>query len=303
MNATYRRLLLALLLIAAIIAGTNSGKAQSITTGTLKLRNAQPETISLTIPTAAVTGYTVVLPATIGAAGQSLSVQSTNGTTATLGWTPNTYWGLTGSAVTTPGTAAGQQYLGTSSAQDLVIAANAAEAMRIIGTAGATSGFIGIGTSTPKAGLDVARTLLLSNSGSATELRFAEPSAGGNNYTAFKATTQAGDITYTLPDAAPASDGMVLHATSAGVMSWRSSTYNIPRGIFTPTVGQYIHVIPSGYDISNGVIPIVTMMNPAGTTISASVTAIDAATDTFTVETSVPLGAADRIAWVILNPF
>jgi hypothetical protein len=299
MNTTYRSLLLAFLFCLAYVGAA----AQSITTGTLKLRNAQPESVSLSIPAAGVTGYTVVLPATVGAAGQSLSIQSTTGTTATLGWTPNTYWGLEGSVITAPGTASGQQYLGTSTAQDLVVAANAQEAIRIIGTAGPSQGFIGIGTTTPKAGLDVARTLLLSNAGSATELRFAEPAAGGTNYTALKAGAMSADVTYTLPESAPASDGMVLHSTTAGVMTWRSTLYNIPRGIFTPTVGQYIHVIPAGYDIGNGVIPIVSMMNPAGTTISASVTSIDTSADTFTVETSVPLGAADRIGWMLLNPF
>ncbi|MBM4178739.1 MAG: hypothetical protein FJ211_05345 [Ignavibacteria bacterium] len=291
------------LLCAVLCGGSLAMNAQSITTGTLKLRNAQPETVGITLPAAGVTGYSIVLPATIGTAGQSLTVQSAAGTTATLGWTSNDDWRLAGSSIAAGGTGASQQYLGTSNSQDLVIAANATEAIRIIGIAGASQGFIGIGTSTPRAGLDIARNVLLSNTGTATELRFAEPSASGTNYTAFKATTQAADVTYTLPDAAPASDGMVLHATSAGVLSWKANMSNTPRGLYTPTVGQYIHNIPAGYDISGSVIPMVSMMNPAGTTISASVTAIDAATDTFTVETSVPLGAADRIAWILLAPF
>lgn len=299
MNTFLQRLFLSMMLcIIPVVA-----LAQSITTGTLKLRNAQPETISLTPPAAGVTGYTIVLPTSIGTAGQSLTIKTLNGTSASLGWTSNEYWGLTGSAITAAGTAANQQYLGTSNTQDLIIAANASEAMRIVGAAGPSQGFIGIGTTTPRAGLDIARTVLLSNAGTATELRFAEPSAGGTNYTAFKAGAQAADITYTLPDAPPGTDGMVLHATSAGVMSWRPNLSNIARGLFTPTTGQYIHVIPAGIDIGPTFVPMVSMMNPAGTTISASVTAIDPAADTFTVETSVPLGTADRIAWIILPPF
>lgn len=288
---------------AVMFGAISTLHAQSITTGTLKLRNAQPETVGITLPATGVTGYSIVLPATIGAAGQSLTIQSAAGTTATLGWTSNEDWRLAGSVITAGGTGASQQYLGTSNTQDLVLAANATEAIRIVGIAGSSQGFVGIGTSTPRAGLDVARNVLLSNSGTASELRFAEPSASGTNYTAFKATTQAADVTYTLPDAAPASDGMVLHATSAGVLSWKANMSNTPRGLYTPTVGQYVHNIPAGYDISGSVIPIVAMMNPAGTTISASVTSIDPATDTFTVETSVPLGAADRIAWILLPPF
>jgi hypothetical protein len=289
-------LLMILLFAAAIMA-----HAQSITTGSLKLRNAQPETVTITVPSASVTGYSIVLPATIGEAGQSLTIQSATGTTANLGWTKNEFWGLSGSPITAGGTAANQQYLGTSNAQDLVLAAYATEGIRVIGAAGPTQGFVGIGTSTPRTGVEIARTVLLSNAGSASELRFAEPSAGGTNYTAFKAATQAADITYTLPDAPPSADGMVLHSTSAGVLTWQSNMSNIPRGLFTPTAGQYVHIIPAGFDIKPTMIPIVTMMNPAGTTISASVTAIDAASDTFTVETSVPLGTADRIAWILLN--
>lgn len=292
-----------LLVLVLMCTASYAALAQSITTGTLKLRNAQPETISLSIPAASVTGYSIVLPGTAGSAGQSLSIKDVTGTAANLEWKSNEYWGLAGSTITLGGTAASQQYIGTSNAQDLVVAANATEAMRIVGVAGPNQGNIGIGTSTPRSGLDIAKTVLLSNSGTATELRFAEPSSSGTNYTAFKAGTQTADITYTLPEAAPSTDGMVLHATSAGVLSWKANMSNIPRGLYTPTAGQYIHVIPAGYDISANVIPLVSMMNPAGTTIGASVTAIDAAADTFTVETSVPLGTADRIAWVVLNPF
>lgn len=45
------------------------------------------------------------------------------------------------------------------------------------------------------------------------ELRFAEPTAGGSNYSAFKAGTQGNDITYTLPAATPGTND-VLTATA-----------------------------------------------------------------------------------------
>ena len=56
----------------------------------------------------------------------------------------STDWALTGNAGTTPGTAAGENYIGTSDAQDVVIATDGDERMRII-----ENGRIGINQSTP----------------------------------------------------------------------------------------------------------------------------------------------------------
>ncbi|MCC7437868.1 MAG: hypothetical protein IT211_05170 [Armatimonadetes bacterium] len=67
---------------------------------------------------------------------------------------------------------------------------------------------------------------LANNDNAPSELRFFEayniPGIFPNtaNYTAFKAQTQTGNITYTLPASAPASNGDVMTATTAGVMSW-----------------------------------------------------------------------------------
>lgn len=297
------RLLIHILLCAvALSAMTFCLRAQSLTTGTLQLRNGQPSTIGLTIPASGVTTYSLVLPATVGESGQALTIQTVTGTTATLGWSNTNFWSLSGSDVTAGGTATGQQYLGTRNAQDLVIASNATEAIRVVGLTGASQGWIGLGTAAPKAPIDLARTVLLSNAGSATELRFAEPSASGTNYTAFKAAAQTEDLTYTLPEQAPPSSGMVLSSTTGGVMSWRSAIADVPRGLFVPTAGNHIHTITAGADVPTGAIPIVTMVNAAGTTVALSVTAVDAAADTFTVETSVPLAATDRISWMILPP-
>jgi trimeric autotransporter adhesin len=79
---------------------------------------------------------------------------------------------------------------------------------------------LGVGTAAPSQKLEVKDgILLLSNSSSAGELRFAEPFAGGSSYTAFKAQAQAGNVTYTLP-AADGANGNVLSTNGAGTLSW-----------------------------------------------------------------------------------
>lgn len=65
-----------------------------------------------------------------------------------------------------------------------------------------------------------AANLLLQSGTAASELRFYEPSGSGTNYSAFKAQAQAGDVTYTLPAAAPASNGYHLASTTGGTLSW-----------------------------------------------------------------------------------
>lgn len=301
MNTT--RALLALIILLLVVAFTSIDTlAQSQTTGTLNLRSTQPSTISLSLPQTGVTSYTMLLPAQQGSAGQVLTVSTVTTGQSTLTWADAAYWGLAGSAITKGGTAAGEQFLGTSNEQDVVIASKGIERIRINGIAGPRQGFIGIGTSTPNAPIDLGATVLLSNTGTATELRFAEPFSSGINYTAFRSREQAQDITYTLPGAAPSAEGMVLTGTPTGDLQWRKPLSDVRRGIFIPAVGAFVHVIPVGTDITSGSIPLITMMNPAGTTIGLSITAIDDVNDTFTVETSVPLGAADRIAWMLVRP-
>ena len=53
----------------------------------------------------------------------------------------------------------------------------------------------------------------------ASELRLLEPSAGGTNYTAFKAQLQAANVTYALP-MADGTSGQVLTTNGAGTLSW-----------------------------------------------------------------------------------
>jgi len=299
MKRILRTSCMTLLMMAGALVST---MAQSTTTGTLNLRNGQPATVSLTVPTAGVTGYKMELPATIGAQGQALTVSSLSGTTATLGWTSMPFWSLEGSAITTGGTGVGQQYIGTSNTQDLVLAVNGTERLRMMGTAGPAQGYIGIGTALPKATLDVQGDILLSSGGGASQLKFAEPTADGSSTTTFKAQAQTVDISYTLPANPPSADGQVMTATTGGVMAWTSPTSSIGKGRFTPVLGDYIHVInTSPFDIKVGNVALVTVMNAPGTTISASVTAIDDVANTITVETSTSLGPTEKLLWIVLG--
>lgn len=275
---------------------------QSQTTGTLNLRNVQPATISLSIPTSGVTGYTLLLPPTIGQAGQMLAIGSISGTSASLLWTDAAFWDLEGNSVIAGGTAPGQQYLGSSNAQDLVFGSNGAERVRIMGVAGPTQGFVGIGTATPAASLDVRGNVLLSSSGGPSELRFAEPTGDGTNYTGFRAGTQTADVTYTLPAGAPTAPGMVLTSNLAGVMTWSSPLERVQSGTYVPTPAEFQHVIAIPLDVQLGAQAFASVMNPPGTTIGFSITSINEVANTVTVETSVPLGASDRIVWMVINP-
>jgi hypothetical protein len=63
---------------------------------------------------------------------------------------------------------------------------------------------------------------LRGNGTTAQGLRFWTPNNG--NYTELKAQAQAGNISYTLPNALPSVSGQALTATDAGVMSWSTVT-------------------------------------------------------------------------------
>jgi hypothetical protein len=65
--------------------------------------------------------------------------------------------------------------------------------------------------------------------GNTGEARFRELAANGANFAAFRAPDALGaDVTYVLPDAAPASSGQVLSGTTAGVLSWTSLPTALP---------------------------------------------------------------------------
>lgn len=76
----------------------------------------------------------------------------------------------------------------------------------------------------PTAGaiIDAFGNVLLNNTGTASELRLREPSAGGASYTGFIAPALAGNVIYTLPTGFPGASGASLTSTTAGVMSWAS---------------------------------------------------------------------------------
>lgn len=71
-------------------------------------------------------------------------------------------------------------------------------------------------------GLTSSVNAILSNSGTATELRFNEPSGSGSNYTAFKAQAQSANVTYTLP-AADGTNGYQLTTNGSGTLSWAAA--------------------------------------------------------------------------------
>lgn len=118
-------------------------------------------------------------------------------------------WSLSGNG----GTTAGTDFFGTTDNVALVVKTNNSERIRILG-----SGEVGIGATAPSQKLEVRDGhILLSSTGSAGELRLAEP--GGTDYTAFRATAQAAPITYTLPPA-DGTDGNVLATDGSGVLTW-----------------------------------------------------------------------------------
>lgn len=109
-------------------------------------------------------------------------------------------WDVAGNA----GTNAASNFVGTTDAVDLVLRANNTERLRALSTGGVEV----------KNG-----PVNLTNTGTATELRFYEPSGSGSNYTAFKAQAQTGDVTYTLPSADGA-NGQALTTNGSGTLAW-----------------------------------------------------------------------------------
>lgn len=115
-----------------------------------------------------------------------------------------TSWSLTGNTGLNPAI----NFVGTTDAVDLVLRSNNVERLR----------------ANAAGGVDVLDgPFSLTNTGAAAELRFYEPVASGTNYTAFKAQTQAADVTYTLP-AADGAASTVLTTDGSGLLSWSSIT-------------------------------------------------------------------------------
>jgi hypothetical protein len=75
------------------------------------------------------------------------------------------------------------------------------------------------------------------NTTAAGYIQFIEDTTNGSNYTQIAgAATQAGNTTYTLPNAYPASSGYALVSTDAGVMSWavnQDGNYYVTGGTYS----------------------------------------------------------------------
>lgn len=100
-------------------------------------------------------------------------------------------------------------------------------------------------------GLDITPkgTGTLNIKGNATQagtLRLYEDTDDGSNYSSLKVGTQSGNVDYTLPTAAPSSNGDMLTATTAGVMSWTTPVSAAFTYTFTAeealTAGQTVGV-------------------------------------------------------------
>ena len=87
---------------------------------------------------------------------------------------------------------------------------------------------VGIGQNDPSQRLEVRNgNVLLSNSGTAAQLRFQEPNGGGTSYSAFQAGAQSADFVYTLPTTIPTAN-QVLTASSVSApnvtLTWASAS-------------------------------------------------------------------------------
>ncbi len=172
-----------------------------------------------------------------------------DGTSWVLLLTGGNFWSLTGNAGTNPV----NNYIGTSDAQDLVFRTNNTERMRIL-----SGGNFGINTNNPTQTLEVANgNVLLSNTGTASQLRFAIP--GGTIYTSFAAQAQTGNVNYLLP-ASDGTSGQALTTNGSGTLSWTtisggSAGWTVGAGVVyntTDNIGIGTNAPGQKLEISNG---------------------------------------------------
>lgn len=173
---------------------------------------------------------TYSLPATVGAAGTFLKDVAGNGV---LSWAagggggdaltanPLSQFAATTSlqllGVISDETGTGLLVFGTSPAITTSIT-TPSTTFALINTTATTINFAGAATTLNLGG---SATILNFGGGTtAAEFRFLEPSGSGTNFTAFKATTQAADITYTLPATVGAAGTFLKDVAGNGVLSW-----------------------------------------------------------------------------------
>ena len=119
---------------------------------------------------------------------------------------------------------------------------------------------IGIGTITPSTMLDLAGNVMLSNGGTASELRMAEPFLPGKtHYTSFKAQAQNQNIDYTLPAVLQPTDA-ILSVNSTGVMTWQTT---LPGSVTMP-FSQITTGVNTGQNLQVGD---TSFLHPVGTGI------------------------------------
>lgn len=143
-------------------------------------------------------------------------------------WQQHRVWSLAGDSLPAAGTGSNESFVGTTnnrafmlatvSAQPMLFLTNNAEQVQLSSVGNLGIGLAGGGASQR---LQVQGNLLLSNVGTASEVRLAEPSGSGTNYTGFRAGVQSSDILYTLPIALPGATYPIT-AASSGAMSWTS---------------------------------------------------------------------------------
>ena len=138
----------------------------------------------------------------------------------------NNEWHNIGNSRTSPSTVpvgtaipSSENFIGTGDNKDFVLGTNQYERMRIT-----NAGNVGLNNNAPGELLDVKNgNIVLSNSNNTSgSVKFQEPSASGNNFTALKAQAQSANVTYTLP-AADGSNGYVLSTNGSGALSWQPS--------------------------------------------------------------------------------
>ncbi len=235
----------------AAIAGSKItptfGSQNITTTGTLTTGTAGAFSVNATGNITKINNVTTSFPVA-----NSVGVLTNDGAGALTWVAGGSSWGLTGNATTNPAT----NYVGTSDSQPLVFRTNAVEAMRVL-----TNGRVGIGTTTPVAGLNV-----ISNG--TTDV---SDQAYGVRSVATGANVPANATTYGLSGVANGTNGLYafgVHGSASGAGGGNFAGYfdgdthiSGALSVGGPSLGVF--GTPGQVLTSNGSGP-VTWQNPAG---------------------------------------